>query len=506
MAKKDMTLEEKLNEAIVKDGPYEVPGNWIWSKIKFIGDIKGGKRLPKGKQLLDFKTNYPYIRVADFDSGTIDIQELKYLDEESFSEIKNYTISSKDVYVSIAGTIGKVGIIPEILDGANLTENASKITDIKVISNKYLYYLLSSEKFQRDMQEASIATTQAKLALHKIADLTIPIPPLKEQQKIVNRIESLFEKLDKSKELIEEARDGFEKRKAAILEKSFRGELTEKWRNLHEELDEPLSDDYLELLRNENYNESCLVTGKKSKLKESCKIDIYGKTKGINRLNNLPSGWRWVSIGQITWSISDGPHFSPNYTSTGVPIISSRNVKYKKIDFSDAKYVSYEDYNEFIKRGKPEVGDILITKGGTTGITTMVDDDVEFCIWVHVALLKLVRKVAYPQYIRDALHSDLLYNQAQAQTHGVANRDLGLTRMIYMALPLPPIKEQKEIVRILGNLLEEESKVEELTQLEEQIELIKKSVLAKAFRGELGTNCEDDESALELLKEILSKN
>jgi type I restriction enzyme S subunit len=85
MAKKNLTLKEKLEEAIVKDGPYEVPENWIWTKIKFIGNIKVGKRLPKGKQLLDFKTKYPYIRVADFDLGTIDVSELKYLDEESYN-------------------------------------------------------------------------------------------------------------------------------------------------------------------------------------------------------------------------------------------------------------------------------------------------------------------------------------------------------------------------------------------------------------------------------------
>lgn len=96
--------------------------------IEEIAYIKGGKRIPKGNKLLETKTNYPYIRVTDFtDDGTIDTNNIQYISEEIYREIKNYTITSNDLYISIAGTIGKTGIIPSSLDGANLTENAAKL-------------------------------------------------------------------------------------------------------------------------------------------------------------------------------------------------------------------------------------------------------------------------------------------------------------------------------------------------------------------------------------------
>ena len=94
---------------------------WEYVKLKDVALIKGGKRIPKGKKLTDAKTPFPYLRVSDFqDNGEIDISNLKYVPESVYPEIKNYTIHSDDVYISIAGTIGKVGIIPEELNGANL--------------------------------------------------------------------------------------------------------------------------------------------------------------------------------------------------------------------------------------------------------------------------------------------------------------------------------------------------------------------------------------------------
>ena len=107
---------------------YELPEGWDWLFLREFAYIKGGKRLPKGEQLLDIKTAYPYVRVSDFnEKGSIDIDNLKYLSPSAYQQIKNYTISSEDLYISIAGTIGKTGFLPYCLKQANLTENAAKI-------------------------------------------------------------------------------------------------------------------------------------------------------------------------------------------------------------------------------------------------------------------------------------------------------------------------------------------------------------------------------------------
>ena len=216
-----------------EEQPYLIPGNWCWVTIGAIASVKGGKRIPKGNKLVEYKTEHPYIRVTDFDNRSIATEQVKYIDEETFKLIRNYTISTQDIYISIAGTIGKVGIIPDDLDGANLTENAAKITNMQGIEKNFLLWLLESEITQSQMRDSTISTTQPKLALFRIENIKFPLSPLAEQHRIVDRIESLFAKLDEAKEKAQAVVDGFELRKTAILHKAFTGKLTERWRKEH---------------------------------------------------------------------------------------------------------------------------------------------------------------------------------------------------------------------------------------------------------------------------------
>ena len=122
----------------------EIPEGWEVRKIGDICDVRGGKRLPKGYQLEDENNGFPYIRVADMYMGGVKLSEIKYVPEEVVEKIKNYKISKDDLFISVAGTLGIVGKVPEELDGANLTENADKLCNIK-IDKLYLMKVLQSE-------------------------------------------------------------------------------------------------------------------------------------------------------------------------------------------------------------------------------------------------------------------------------------------------------------------------------------------------------------------------
>lgn len=169
------------------------------NKIKKIGDfckVKGGKRLPKGELLLEQPTAHPYIRIVDFEHGSINLKHIKYLSDEIFGHIRRYTISKDDIYISIAGTIGMVGIIPDSLDGANLTENAAKIVLKKELANiKYIYYFLSSTLGQKQIKDLTVQTSQPKLALNKIEAINIPLPTAQEQSKIVKILSAVDDKI-----------------------------------------------------------------------------------------------------------------------------------------------------------------------------------------------------------------------------------------------------------------------------------------------------------------------
>lgn len=174
------------------------------TEIKNICQVKGGKRLPKGTDFADSKTDHPYIRVTDFKPNTLNSNNIKYIREETFSEISNYTISSEDVYISIAGTIGIFGIIPEQYNGANLTENAAKFIIDKTKLNKYfLSYIGNSDRVKEQIEKLTHSVGVPKLALERIKIIKIPLPPLSIQEEIVAEIESYQKIIDGARQVVE---------------------------------------------------------------------------------------------------------------------------------------------------------------------------------------------------------------------------------------------------------------------------------------------------------------
>ena len=154
----------------------KLPEGWVKTTIGVICEVKGGKRLPKGKALLNTETEHPYIRVTDFENGSVNLSTIKYLDSDTYSAISNYTISKNDLYISIAGTIGLIGEIPEQLDNANLTENAAKLCSILGTDKKYLKYVLSSNKIIEQFDDKTTSREGAnKQVISSQADSLIKI-------------------------------------------------------------------------------------------------------------------------------------------------------------------------------------------------------------------------------------------------------------------------------------------------------------------------------------------
>lgn len=453
-----LTPEEKLQQALVPkaEQPYKVPANWCWTKLGSISLIKGGKRLPPGKKLNDIKTGYPYIRVTDFDSNSVDVNNIKYIDEETYKILDNYKISINDIYISIAGSIGKVGIIPEILNGAILTENAAKITNIILQNQIYLLYILCSEFCQNQMKESAIATTQSKLALFRIANIKLPLPPLAEQQRIVERIESLFAKLDETKETLQNVLDGFETRKAAILHKAFTGELTANWRKQHG---------------------VTMDSWEEKRLGEVCKINP-SKINTKNLSDDLEvSFFPMASLSEITGEIVD-----PEIRTLG-------KVKNGFTNFSEGDVV-FAKITPCMENGKSAIIGKLINDIGY-GTT-------EFYV------LRCGEELSN-KYLHHIVRSKKFRDEAkQNMTGAVGQQRVPKKYMEDYMLNLPTFSEQTEIVRIIDDLLAKEQQAKELAENAlAKIELIKKSILARAFRSELGTNNLADEPAVELLKRVL---
>jgi type I restriction enzyme S subunit len=173
------------------------------------------------------------------------------------------------------------------------------------------------------------------------------------------------------------------------------------------------------------------------------------KPSGVEWLGDVPEHWEVLSLRRVITRAVDGPHHSPTYLDSGIPFLSARNLKTDRWSLEDAKYISESDYEEFSKRITPEVGDVLYTKGGTTGVARAVDLPFRFQVWVHVAVLKVKTHKIVPDYLALVLNSPRCYEQAQLFTRGATNQDLGLSRMKGIVFALPPLGEQGRLLSAL---------------------------------------------------------
>lgn len=457
MAKKkqiELTIEEKLQNALVpkEEQPYKIPNNWCWTYFKDIFYIENGYAFKK----IDYKKEgIPLVRISNIENGIVNINECIYVNKLEKNEEK-YVIEKGDLLIALSGaTTGKNGVyyLDEI---AYLNQRIGniKIKNKEKVLNEYRNYYIALKN--EDILNLAYGGAQPNISPKVIEFISIPLPPIKEQQRIVNIIESLFVKLDRAKELIENTLAQFEQNKMAILHKAFTGELTAKWR------------------------------------KEN-NIDL--------------SSWQDYQLKDICEKITDGTHNSPINTDLGdYMYITAKNIKEEGIDLSKITYVSSDIHEKIYARCNVEFGDVLYIKdGATTGIATINTIKEQFSLLSSVAVLKPKKNKLLAKYLVYKLNSNEVRNMMINNMSGVAITRLTLTKIKQAKMKFPTIEEQQEIVNILDNLLAKYNKIKNLEQQLEKIELLKKAILAKAFRGELGTNNPDEESAENLLKEILAE-
>jgi type I restriction enzyme S subunit len=447
-----------------------LPESWVEVEIGDVADVKGGKRLPKGKSLLESKTAYPYIRVTDFEAGSVDLSNLKYLDQDTQKAIKNYTISKNDLYISIAGTIGLVGEIPSSLDGANLTENAAKLCDLAGIEKKYLRYVLSSNSSKEQFDDKTTSSGQPKLALFRIKNCRFSFPPLAEQKIIADKLDTLLAQVGTTKARLDRIPNILKTFRQSVLAAAVSGKLTEEWRDNNSITPAHETIKKIEKFRQES------ARGKDKKAQSHLKEEEY----------IIPNTWQWVSLDTLTKKITDGTHHTPKYTESGVHFISVKDIRDGKIDFSDTKFISQEEHRELSRRCPVEIGDLLITKSGTIGRTAIVETTIDFSLFVSVALIKPASDEVNAKFIDMALRKWINEIDISSRIVGSAIKNLHLRDMKVLAIPFAPKEEQTEIVRRVEELFAFADSIEQKTNSAlERVNNLTQSILAKAFRGEL---------------------
>lgn len=434
--------EKPLPEIAEDEKPFEIPEGWMWVHLGEVVTVLGGKRIPAGRQLTTENTGYKYIRVSDMKDGTVLTDKLLYVPYDIFPSISRYIIHKEDVYITVAGTIGRVGKIPEEIDGANLTENANRLV-FSCIQQDWLIKWLESSIVQSQIVNVTTKVGQPKLAIKRIQELLIPLPPLAEQKRIVAKIEELLPYIDRYGQAwnkLEQFNSRFpEDMKKALLQYAIQGKLVEQ---------SPEEGTGEELFAQIQAEKQRLIQAGKIK-KEKPLPEITEDEKPFD----IPEGWKWCRLGSILYKLTDGTHSTPSYTTTGIPFLSVKDMSSGKLNFSSCKFISNIEHKELYSRCNPEYGDLLLTKVGSTGIPVIVDTDKPFSLFVSVALLKFNQHLVYNRFLQILINSPMVQLQVTDNTRGVGNKNWVMRDIANTIIVLPPLAEQKRIVEKLEQLL-----------------------------------------------------
>ena len=459
--KKELTLEEKLAEALVpvEEQLYQVPENWCWVKLGSLAtDMADG---PFGSNLkTEHYTTEKEARIIQLSNIGEDgwrEDNTKYTTFRHAKEIARSIVNPGDIVIAKMMPAGRAIICPNNEKMYILSSDAVKMVPLKSLNIKYLVYGINSPFFRNQVQGNTQGITRARTSIKKLKDYTFMLPPLPEQQRIVDRIESLFAKLDEAKERAQAVVDGFEDRKASILHKAFTGELTAAWRN-------------------------------------EKKISL--------------STWKNVIMQDVCEKITCGKTPKDFISNEGeIPYLKVYNIVNNEVAFEKApQYIPLEIHNGKLSSSILKPNDVIMNIVGPPLRKIAIIPDT-YKEWnMNQAIVRFRPKEGlYYRYLYYALINPETLDAVIIATRGVVGQaNISVSQSRNLKILIPTLEEQKEIVRVLDILLMHEIQAKEAAeQVISQIETMKKSILARAFRGELGTNDPADESAVELLKRVL---
>lgn len=432
--------EKPLPEIAEDEKPFEIPEGWMWVHLGEVVTVLGGKRIPAGRQLTTENTGYKYIRVSDMKDGTVLTDKLLYVPYDIFPSISRYIIHKEDVYITVAGTIGRVGKIPEEIDGANLTENANRLV-FSCIQQDWLIKWLESSIVQSQIVNVTTKVGQPKLAIKRIQELLIPLPPLAEQKRIVAKIEELLPYIDRygqARNKLEQFNSRFpEDMKKALLQYAIQGKLVEQ---------RPEEGTGEELFAQ--------IQAEKQRLIQAGKIK---KEKPLPEITEdevpfeIPESWKWVRWGTLSESIQYG-YNAPAQSFGRIKMVRISDIQDGKVIWESVPFCNIHETEiaEYILKKN----DILFARtGGTVGKSYLVKDVPEESIYAGYLIRTRYSKSLCPEYMKYFMESALYWTQLKNGTIATAQPNCNGKTLAKMLLPLPPLAEQKRIVEKLEQLL-----------------------------------------------------
>ena len=368
-----------------------------------------------------------------------------------------YLLYKKDIVIPARGnSIGNATIIKDEKATCTQTTIGCKLSTF--LNHEFIFYCCYAYK---KSWFSYMGSAIPQITINNTYKNLIAIPPFKEQNRIVKKIEEIFphiEEYNKKYTKLEKLNNNYKNElKKSILQYAIQGKLVKQNTNDEpaQKLIEHILDEKRKLMKEKKIKKENLSII----YKDSSDNQFYEKFEDnsskiiqSNYLYDIPDNWSWTRLGNILLQLTDGTHKTPKYTKTGIPFVSVKDMSSGKLNFSTTKYISKEEHEVLSKRCNPQKGDILLSKVGTTGIPAIVDTDFEFSLFVSLALLKFDDKLIDRKYLIYLILSPLVQEQCRENTKGVGNKNWVIKDIANTFIVIPPLEEQQRIVSKIDKL------------------------------------------------------
>jgi len=491
----------------VSDELMELPEGWAQATFGDICKVQGGYAFKSQ----DYQEHgVLLIRISNLVDEQVQLTSNSvFLPKHYWEKFLEFQLKEGDVLIAMSGaTTGKMATYkldsPALL---NQRVGRFKIKDLTATTPSYVAKLV--ESITEQVLQQAYGGAQPNISPKEIEEFPVPLPPLNEQKRIVAAIESLRERSQKARSALSAIPELCDKFRQSVLAAAFRGDLTADWREQNPDV-EPASVvlERIRLERRLKWQEKELrrmkFQGKtpkddkwKQKYKEPDKIEELADIE----LPDLPDGWVWLSADECTSWITDGEHATPERSEEGIYLLSARNVLNGRVSLDKVDFVSEQVHRKLEERLKIEPGDVFLSCSGTVGRSCVVPPDVQCSLVRSVAVLKPLFEMG--EYLSLSIRSPYVQSQIEQKKTQTAQSNIFQGRIKTLAIPIAPLNEQKVIIEQITEAFRFIQSVEQIIQLlDDRGEHLDRSILAKAFRGELVEQDPNDEPAAVLLERI----
>ncbi|HAV1553565.1 restriction endonuclease subunit S [Vibrio parahaemolyticus] len=460
--------------------PIDLPSGWAVVRLGELTSKLGSGSTPKGGKNAYTSEGIPFLRSQNVRNEGIKLDDIAYISDEIHQKMEKTKVLPGDVLLNITGaSLGRSTIFPSNLVEANVSQHVTIIRLIEPQMNQFIHLGILSPMVQQLVWGRQVGMAIEGLSKKVLEMFEFPIPPIVEQRRIVAKVDELMALCDQLEQQTEASIEAHQVLVTTLLDTLANSvdanELMQNWTRISEHFDtlftteesidqlkqtilqlavmgklvpqDPSDEPAAELLKRIAEEKAQLVKEKKIK-KQKALPPISEDEKPFE----LPSGWVWCRLQDITSKITDGDHKTPPRIETGYTLLSAKNVRDGFIDFSTTDFISEEDYMKSRDRCLPEHNDLLIVSvGGTIGRSSLVPKKSDFALVRSVALIKPLKFNS--EYLKHAMDSKLLQDSIHNNKRGGAQPCLYLSEISKFPFTMPPLEEQNRIVLKINQLL-----------------------------------------------------